>query len=883
MRGVARLGSLWRGLFGRSRMRADLDDELASCVEELAARKQADGLSRSEALCAARREMGSLPHLKMAVRESWVVSSWDAAAQDVRQAWRGLRSTPGPSLLAVATFALGIGSTAAILAVVRGTLFSTLPYREPSRLVLVWADLTTEGHPRAPLSPPELRDLRERTSSFEAFGAVWANSVTLGEQGDPEFVRVGLVTPDLLDLFGVEPAAGRLFVAADDVQGSATIILGHGLWRRRFGGDPGVVGRAITVDGHPAIVIGVLPASFRLLLPPDAGTPDTIEAYRLLGPRLLNAPRGQRFLRVLGRMKPGTSLEQARQDLGRLSAQLAQEFPSPSPTPFVGVSLEADNLKAVRGPVFLVTASVALLLVIAAVNVLGVLVARAAARRREIAVRVALGAGLGRILRLSLAEGVTLAALGAAVGLAVAQAELSVLLALQPATLRRLGSVALDLRVLAWTCGIAFVWAGLFALAPLREFARDDVSGALGSVRGERGRLKPRLRSGLVVAQVALTVVLLVGAGLLTRTFANVLSIDPGFRADGVLTFRVPAATARHTTLEARNALGRAVAERLRAIPGAVSVGAASHLPFDAIPNWGGPYSLEENPQGPVPGADYRAVGPGFFEAAGVTLLEGRAFTESDGPPSQPVAIVDERLAGKAWPNRSPLGQRLRVDPHSNGTPDTWVTVVGVARHVRHRDLLRPLNEQVYFPLSQTFRNPVSYLIRTDGDPASLAPAVREAVRSVEPTLPVYETLPLSDYLERARSVQRFAMVLVLAFACAALVLAAIGVYGVIAYTVVQRRREFGVRMALGATGGQIGALVLRDGARLAVLGIALGLAGALLAGGLIRSQLFGVSANDALTYAVVAPLLGLTALFACWWPARRATSVDVLEVLRAE
>ena len=883
MRGMARLSSLLRGLFRRGRMNAELDEELASCLDELAARKETVGLSPSEAREAARREIGSVPHLKMAVRESWLVSPWDAARQDVRQAWRGLRSTPGPSLLAVLTFALGIGSTAAILAVVHATLLTPLPYRDPSRLVLVWADLTAAGHPRAPLSGPELQDLRARTTSFEGFAAIWANSVTLGDRGEPEFVRIGLVTPDFFPLLGVEPSAGRLFAPVDDVEDSPTILLAHSLWQRRFGADPGVVGRTITVNERPATVVGVLPASFRLMLPPGAGTPDTIEAYRLLWPRLAEAPRGQRFLRVLGRTRPGVGLDQARQDVDRVAAQLTKEFPGPRATSFTTVSLEADNLKPVRGPLLLVTASVALLLVIAAVNVLGVLVARAASRRREIAVRIALGAGVGRLLRLSLAEGLTLAAIGAAVGVLVARAELWVLLGLQPATLRRLGAVTLDARVLAWTCGVALLWALLFALAPLREFYRQDVSARLAATRGETRRLRPVMRSGLVVAQVAMTVVLLVGAGLLTRTFANVLHIDPGVRADGVLTFRVPSATSRHATPEAREALARSLTERLRALPSVVSVGAASHLPYDTIPNWGGPYSLVEKSDAALPSADYRSVGPGFFQTAGVQLVSGRVFSESDGPKSLWVAIVDESLAARAWPGASPLGQRLRVDPWSTGRPDTWVTVVGVVRHVRHRSLLQPLNEQVYFPLSQAFRNPVAYLVRSDGDPSALAPAVREAVRSVEPTLPIYETLPLSHYLERAREVQRFAMVLVAAFASVALVLAAIGVYGVVAYTVVQRRREFGVRLALGATRGQIGALVLREGAKLAAIGVALGLAGAGVMGGLIRTQLFGVSAADFTTYALVAPLLGLTALLACWWPARRATATDVLDVLRAE
>jgi predicted permease len=649
MRWMARLASLWRGVFGRARMDAELDLELASCLEELAARKEAAGLPPSEAREAARREMGSLPHLKLAVRESWLVSPWDAVVQDVRQAWRGLRATPGPSLLAVLTFALGIGSTAAILAVVRATLFSPLPYREPSRLVFVWADLTAAGHPRAPLSGPELQDLRTRTSSFEVFAGIWANSVTLSAQGEPEFVRIGLVTPDFFPLLGVEPAAGRLFATADDVEDSATILLSFNLWQRRFGADPGVVGRTITVNDRPAVVIGVLPAGFRLLLPPDAGTPDTIEAYRLLSPRIAEGPRGQRYLRVLGRTRPGVGLDQARQDVDRVAAQLSKEFPGPRPFAFTTVSLEADNLKPVRGPLLLVTASVALLLMISAVNVLGVLVARAAARRREIAVRVALGAGLVRILRLSLAEGVTLAVLGAALGIAVGRAVLGLLLALQPETLRRLGTVSLDARVLAWTSAIGLAWAALFALAPLREFARDDVSAALSAARGETRRVRPVLRSALVVAQVALTVVLLVGAGLLTRTFAKVLAIDPGFRADGVWTFRIPSATPRHATPEARDVLARTLDARLRAIPSVVSVGAASHLPYDVIPNWGGPYSLVEAPDEAVPSADYRSVSPGFFETAGVSLVSGRVSTEADGPAAPAVAVIDEARKRDAY------------------------------------------------------------------------------------------------------------------------------------------------------------------------------------------------------------------------------------------
>jgi predicted permease len=884
MRFLARLSNLLRGLVGRARMDAELDEELAAYQDELVARHQAAGLSLDEARRTARREMGGLPQVKAAVRESWLASAWDAAWQDLRQAWRGLRSTPGVSFVAVLTFALGIGSATAILGVVQQALFTPPPYREPSRLLLIWADLSAAGHPRAPLSGPELRDLRTRTSSFEAVSGIWANSVTLRHGDEAEFVRVGLTTGNFFEVLGVAAAAGRLFTEQDEVDGPPTaIVLSDRLWQRRFGGDPRVVGQRITVNERPVLVLGVLPAEFRLRLPHDSGIPDSIEAFLLLPKAIAEGPRGQRYLRVVARKRPGVELLAARQDVDRLAAELTREHGDPRGAAFHTLELERDATRAVRGPLLVVAASVGLLLVIAAVNVLGVLIARAAARRREVAVRIALGASLARVLRLALAEGLTLALVGAAVGLLLAEAGLAALVAVQPDVLRRLGEVSLDWRVLASTTALALLWGGLFALVPLREHLRADVSAALAAARGETLRLPPRARSALVVAQVALTLVLLASALLLTRTFARVLAIDPGFRADGVFTFRVPSATPGHEAPEAREALARTLAESLRALPSVTSVGAVSHLPYDSIPNWGGPYSKNARDDEAVPNADYRSVGPGFFETAGIEVLEGRVFTEADAPGTQPVAVVDELLARGLWPDRSPLGERLRVDPNSTGAPDTWVSVVGVVRHVRHRSLVEPLNEQVYFPLSQAFRNPVAWLVRTTGDPALLAPSIRAAVREIDPSLPIYETQPLAAYLERARGVQRFTMLLVAVFASLALLLAAIGVYGVIAYVVVQRRREFGVRLALGATPREIGRLVLAEGLKLTALGAALGLLGALATGQLIRGLLVDVSPLDAFAFAVPLPVLGLVSLAACLWPARRATAASVLDVLRAE
>jgi predicted permease len=589
---------------------------------------------------------------------------------------------------------------------------------------------------------------------FEGLAATWTNQIVLTDHGEPEFVRIGFVTPDFFSVLGVEAAAGRVFSAAQDEEGGPTaILLSFGLWQRRFGADPGVVGRTIAVNEHPAQVVGVLPSTFRLRLPADSGIPDGIEAYQVFPWRVAESPRGQRYLRVVGRLEPGVRLEDARHEVGRVAADLSREHGAKRAAVFRTVGLEAETTQEVRAPLWIVTAGVALLLVAAAVNVLAVLAARAVARRRETALRVALGAGPSRIVRLAVAEGLTLAVLGAGFGVIVGRAMLAGLLVLQPVALRRLAEPSIDGTVLVIAFLLAIGWGSLFALAPLGVSLRSDVRALLGSARAEGRRLRLRARASFAVAQIAVTAVLLVAAGLFLRTFQHVLAVDPGFDARGVLAFRVPSAAPRGWSDEGHEELARRLRARLRALPSVTDVGAVSHLPYDNIPNWAGPYSLVEEPEDALPTADYRSVGPGFFETARVSLREGRFFDDGDGARSDRVAIVDETLARRAWPGGSALGRRLKVDPGSTGSPTVWVTVVGVVGHVRHRSLLEGLGEQVYFPLAQAFRNPVAYLVRTDGDPAGLTPAVRQAVQTVDPRLPIYEAEPLVGYVERARGV----------------------------------------------------------------------------------------------------------------------------------
>jgi len=515
-------------------------------------------------------------------------------------------------------------------------------------------------------------------------------------------------------------------------------------------------------------------------------------------------------------------------------------------------------------------------------------------RLKEIALRVALGAGRRHLFRQCLTEGLVIAALGAAAGLAVARAVLGVLVAVRPESLSRIVAARIDWRVLLFTGGAALLWGTLLSLLPFAEVFRTGPGGASGApgvsgadplrTRGTGDPMGSRTRAALVVFQIALGAVLLVGAGLISRTFLRLRDRDPGFRSDGMLSFRFALPGSRYRTPDSRNAFARRLESELRALPGATATGGISHLPYDHLPNWGGPYlAVAGGDESAAPQADYRTVTPGLFEALGARLAEGRFFSEADDLSGQPVVIVDERLARRAWPGQSAVGRRLAVDPHSSGHPNVWVTVVGVVRHLRHRSLQAEVREQVYFPQRQILRNPVAYVIRTGGDPSSLAAPLRRAVARLDPELPLYDVRPFADYRAAASGAQRFAMILATAFAAAALLLACIGLYGVVAYSVAQRRTEFGVRLAVGAMPRQVRALVVREAMRLAAVGIAVGAPAALLGARLLRSQLFGVTSGDPASYSAALCVLAIATIFAALIAARRAGGGSPFEALKTE
>jgi predicted permease len=733
-----------------------------------------------------------------------------------------------------------------------------------------------------------LFDLDQRSTRFEGFGAIWATTAALTGGNDPEQLRVGFVSTDFFSLLGAEAGLGRTFESSDDAAGPpVAVLLSAGLWQRRYGSDPDIVGRRIEMNGQPVTVVGVMPIGFRLMMPPDAAVPDDLDAWVPFNRRFTEGPRGQRYLRVVGRLRPGVSVAEGRDDIARVGREISQAnaFYGSAGRSFETVALHLDATREVRVPIIVLSVGAGILLLMACVNVASLLVARAAARARETAMKAALGASLGRIVRQHLFESLFLAVAGGAAGLLLGRWGLSLLLAATPEALDRLRLAGVSPMVVAVSLGTVIGWTMLLAVLPLREALRLNLVEALRNERQRAGGTPGvRLRRVLTVAQLALSVVLVVAAFLLVRTVERVQNVDLGFRADPALTFRIAPPGARYQSQDSFNAFSRELEAALAAVPGVTAAAAISHAPYDHVPNWGGPYLATPggDPSG-APQADYRAVGPGLLELLSVDLVEGRTFNESDDQRSAPVVIVDERLAARTWPGQSPIGRRLGVDPFVTGSPSTWVTVVGLVRHIRHRNPTEDVREQVYFPQRQVPRNPFVMVVRTARDPARLTGAVRETVARIDAALPIYDVRPLAAYVERAQAIRRFTALLATVFALAALLLASVGVYGVMAYSVSSRRREFGVRLALGAGAGQIVGAVVREGTFLTATGLLLGIAGAVAGAWWVRSQLFDVAPWDLASLAATAIILGLVTVVAVAVPARRALRTDPADVLRAD
>jgi putative ABC transport system permease protein len=888
MRIIPRLSSLWNTLFRKDRLERELDDEIRAAVETLADRYAADGMTPQAARRAAVAAVGGpggLVQVKAAVREGRIGAGLDSVLLDLRYAWRGLVKAPGFTAIIVVTLALGIGANTAIFSVVHAMLLEPLPYRNADRLAFIWLDKTEIGYPRAPLSGPDLGDLRHGTSTFAEFGGIWASgTVSLTGDGDPEQLRGALVTSNFFRMLGAESAIGRTFREEDSAPGATpTVLLGWDLFQRRFGRDPSIVGRRIVVNDELTTVIGVMPRSFSLLLPVDSSVPDHLQVWQPFWPDLERGPRGNLFLRVVGRMRPGVTIAQARADVDGIAERITSGLGARRA--FTTVALQADTVREIRGPLLALFVGVGILLLIACVNVASLLVARAASRATETALRLALGASRSRLLRQSLVEGLLLTLLGAAAGVFAGYVGLRLLLALAPESLSRIGISQIDLTVLAFTVGLSLLWGLLFSLAPTTELFRSQGSPlqtaeSLLNLRstGTGTPVKYRTRAALVVVQVALSVVLLVGAALLVRAFLEVQRVDVGFQSDRHLTFRVALPESRYPTVEATFTGSRELRRRLAAIPGVTSVGAISHLPYDDLPNWGLTYALEATKnEGGAAKADTRSISMGLLETLGVQLIDGSLFADNESP-KNPVVIVDEMLARRLWPGERAVGRQFFL---GQASPDRRVSVLGVVRHLRIRSLVEDLTPQVYVPYRLWQRSPMAYIVRTDRDPSTIVPDVRAAVASFDPRLPIYDARPMATYVDAARSVRRFTTLIAAAFAASALLLTCIGVYGVLAYAVAVRRHEFGVRRALGADTMQVIREVVREGMGFALAGCVGGIAGAAMAARLLQSQLYVVNPRDPLSYAVAVVLILGGAVIACWIPARRATVISPMDALR--
>ncbi|MFN2565501.1 MAG: ABC transporter permease [Gemmatimonadaceae bacterium] len=822
--------------------------------------------------------------------------------RDLGFAVRSLRNHPAFALTAALTLALGIGLTTAIFSVANTVLLRPLPYAHADRLVLVWGEMRARNVRDFPFAPGDLQDLRRGTTAFQDLAAVAPtfSQPLAGDGAEPEQVRVSGVTPNLLPLLGARVVLGRGFVAEDAAPDPnvpqdgtpprpgaprlpAIAVLTHGFWQRRYGGDPAVVGKTVDLGVNRARVVGVLAPGFELLWPPSGNVdavPDVLTAMRVDYER---ASRLNVFLLPVGRLKPGVSVRTAHAQVERVAADLRERFPimKTADSHFYVVPMHDDLVAHVRPAIAALLGAVAFVLLIACANVANLLLVRASGRTREMAVRAALGGSPWRLVRQMLAESVVLDAAGAAVGLALAYAGIRLLVSLAPENLPRLDAIGIDPIVLAFTVAISLAAAALFGTVPAMRAARPDLAEVLrasGRTPGLGGG--KLLRSGVVIAEVALSFVLLIGCGLMVRSFVALNQVDPGFDSRGVLTFM---ATPRVESDTARAAIVRLLRQRFAGLPGVRSVTAASPLPLDgqnANARWGTEAALSDPSK--FQQARIHAVLPGYFEAMRTKLLAGRTFTEADNRDSAMVVVVDRRLAAKAFPGQSAVGKRLLARPRTQ-EPE-WVEIIGVVDRQRHESLADDGREAIYFT-DGFFGHGVAsrWAIRASGDPLRLVGAIRAAVAEVDPRLPIAEVQMMDALVDRAMAATRFALALIAAFAGIAAMLAAVGLYGVLSTTVRQRTAEIGVRMAFGAPSRSIFGLMIGEGLKLSGLGVALGLGAAYLLTRVMSSMLVGVEATDPLTFAAIVVLFFVIAATASWVPARRAAGLNPTVALREE
>lgn len=811
--------------------------------------------------------------------------------QDLRYGLRMLLNKPGFAAVAVITLGLGIGANTAIFSVVNAVLLRPLPYREPGNLVRVYTEFPTMNLRKFWMSPPEFLDIQREANTWESIGAWTTGGRNIATTDEPIRVNAALITRGLIEALGVQPARGRNFTPEEDVNGGPrTALISDGLWRRAFGRQEDIIGKEIQINSQTTTVIGVMPPGY--VFPPGSNDPAEVWLPLQFDPSNPGG-RGSHFLYIIGRLKPDYRVEQARSEMESLMAgwkgeNRAQHLPDPERHPILMVPLHEDVVGAARPAVLMLLGAVGFVLLIACVNVANLLLARAEARRREFSIRLALGAGRKRLLRQFLAEGMILVVLGATAGIILAKLGLKLVLAAAPDSIPRTAEIGIDLAVLAFTLGVSILSVIVFAVAPLIQLHEGELATTLrAGQRTSGGSGSHRLRKTLVVAEIALAVIPVVGSGLMIRAFWKLQRVEVGFDPRGVTSFSLQLPASKYQNAD-RLRFANQLEERLAGLPGVKSASLATGLP-PLRPINANDTDIEDyqaTPDGPAENVDYwNTVGESYFSAMGIRTIEGRTFEPSDGnDTAQKVMVINQAMARRFWQG-SPIGRR--VNPGFN-TPPVWFTVVGVVEDTKNLGVDKPAGTELYFLLPQTVAAGVStrmsFLVRSQGSSAGgIASGIRSVVNDLDPTVPVFQLQTMSDLVADSLVRPRFLSLLLGSFSVIALSLAAIGIYGVIAYSVTQRTQEIGVRVALGATTRNVLSMVVGEGLRMTVIGLATGLTGAFLLTRVMASLLFEVSATDPVTFVLVA--VGLTAigLLACFVPARRAAKVDPMVALRYE